>query len=85
MQLRLEYSRARLGIGRNLEKDLLLFDKYYVTRERHGLTINVDACRFAGLNWVANYLAVVDRFSPDGEKFVQCEISNGVGFYVNGA
>jgi hypothetical protein len=74
-----------LGVGRNFENDLLLFDKYYVTGKRYGLTVDIDACRFARLNWVASYLGVVDRLSPDGEKLVQGEISNGVGFYVNGA
>jgi len=37
------------------------------------------------LNRVTNYLAVVHPFSPDGKKLVQGEVSNGVGFHMNGA
>ena len=49
------------------------------------MSINEKASGFALLNSVADDLTGVDRFSPDAEKLVQCEISNSIRFYMNGA
>lgn len=49
------------------------------------MAIGENAGRLAGLNLVAEYLAVVYGLSPDTEKLIQGKVSNGVGFYMNGA
>src|SRR2546425_2183186 len=74
---RLASCRA-LSCVNNRESNIFLISKSYIDGWLDRDTVHENACRFAGPNGVADYLVSIDGNSPNCEKLVKGEISDGI-------
>ena len=75
--LRLASCRALRSVG-NCESNIFLISKSYIGGWLGRDTVHENACRLARPNGVAYHLILIDGHSPDCEKLVKSEISDGI-------